>query len=310
MITCLRSTESGLMTLDKPIDGCWINLVNPDPTEITNICREYNIPEDFITYPMDIDERPRTENEDGTILIVLRVPVFQGENADIPYTTVPVGIVMTERVIITAYKAENPVIPELTVGRMRGLSTAKKNRFILHLLLAAATKYLTFLREINRKVDALEDRLQASLRNKEVLELLKYQKSLTLFTTALKSNELMIGRLQKSHLFARYEEDQDLLEDVLTELGQAIEMTNISSGILSQMMDAFASIISNNLNVVMKFLASITIILSLPTVIASIYGMNIHLPLMEFEHAFIIIMGMTLVVTFCVVMLFMKRDWL
>jgi magnesium transporter len=298
------------MTLDKPIDGCWINLVNPDSTEITNICREYNIPEDFITYPMDIDERPRTENEDGTILIVLRVPLFQGENADIPYATVPVGIVMTERVIITVYKVENSVIPEMMIGRMRGLSTAKKNRFILHLLLAAATKYLAFLREINRKVDALEDRLQASLGNKEVLELLKYQKSLTLFTTALKSNELMIGRLQKSHLFARYEEDQDLLEDVLTELGQAIEMTNISSGILSQMMDAFASIISNNLNVVMKFLASITIILSLPTVVASIYGMNIHLPLMEFEHAFIIVMGMTLVVTFCVVILFLKRDWL
>lgn len=310
MITCLRNTESGLMMLDKPVDGCWINLVNPEPREITAICQEYHVPEDFLTYPLDIDERPRTENENGTILIVLRVPVFQGEHADIPYATVPIGIVMTERVIISVYKAENSVIPELAAGRVRGLSTAKKNRFVLHLLLAAANKYLAFLREINRKVDALEDRLQASLKNKEVLELLKYQKSLTLFTTALKSNELMIGRLQKSHLFAKYEEDQDLLEDVLTELGQAIEMTNISSGILSQMMDAFASIISNNLNVVMKFLASITIILSLPTVIASIYGMNVKLPLMEFEYSFIVIMGVTLIVTISVVILFLRRDWM
>jgi magnesium transporter len=159
-------------------------------------------------------------------------------------------------------------------------------------------------------VDLLEDQLQKSLRNREVLELLKYQKCLTYFTTALKSNARMMTRLQNTRLFERYPEDEDLLDDVLTEIGQAIEMTDISSGILSQMMDAFASIISNNLNVVMKFLASVTIILALPTMVASFYGMNIQLPFAELPYAFGITMGLSLVVSLSVVVIFRLKDWL
>jgi len=310
MITVLKSTELGLEKIENPVDGCWINLVNPGREEITSLCQTYNIPEDFVTYPLDVDESARTESDNGAILIGLRIPIFQGETADIPYATAPLGIVMTDRVIVTVCKTDTSIVSDLSVARMRGVSTGKRNRFVLHLLLMAATKFLSHLRKINREVDALEDKLQASLRNKEVLELLKYQKSLTLFTTALKSNELMIGRLQKSRLFQKYEEDLELLDDVLTEFGQAIEMTAISSGILSQMMDAFASIISNNLNVVMKFLASVTIVLALPTLVASIYGMNLDLPMQGAAHAFPVVMGVTLVFTLGVVIVFLKRDWL
>ncbi len=212
-------------------------------------------------------------------LVILRVPRYQGETSDIPYTTVPLGIIQTDRVVVTVCSFESDLIRGLTNGRVRNLSTSKRNRFLLHIFLVAAQQYLTYLRAINKTVDVLEDKLQLSLRNREVLELLKYQKSLTYFTTALKANELMMARLQKSQLFRMYPDDEDLLEDALTEIGQAIEMTNISSGILSAMMDAFASIISNNLNVVMKFLASVTIILALPSLVASIYGMNVDLPL-------------------------------
>ena len=309
MITFLKSSELGLEILPQAAHGCWINAVDPTPDEIALLQIELGAPSDFVTYPLDLDEQARTEKEDNTILIVLRVPVFESATADVPYTTVPLGIVHTPNAIATICRTENGVMHDLTAGRVRGLSTSKRNRFILHLLLITAQKYLAYLREINRTVDAIEDRLQRSQRNQEVMELLKYQKSLVYFTTALKSNELMFRRLQRSRLFEMYPDDEDLLEDALTEIQQAIEMTSISNSILSGMMDAFASIISNNLNGVMKFLASVTIVLSIPTIVASFYGMNVDLPLDEHPFAFFITLGIALVSALMVVIVFWKKDW-
>jgi magnesium transporter len=308
MITIYKNNENGLAVLTEPVDGCWINVIDPTPAEINQL-KELCIPHDYLTYPLDVDERSRTERENGDILIVLRVPVFQGVAVDIPYTTLPLGIILTNRFIVTVSKRDNPVIQEFSSGRIKGLSTGKRLRFVLRMLLFTAQKYLTYLREITKMVDALEDQLQLSTRNKEVLDLLKYQKSLTYFTTALKSNELMMERLARSQLFNTYPEDEDLLEDVLTENQQAIEMTNIASNILSSMMDAFASIISNNLNGIMKFLASITIVMSIPTMIASFYGMNVELPFEGEPYAFLAVFLMTLTITVPVVILFWKRDW-
>jgi len=309
MFTILKNTENGLVTLHEMIAGSWVHAVDPAPDEIAYLQSGVGAPPDFITYPLDLDERARTEKDNGAILIVLRIPHFQGIAADVPYATMPLGIVLTDKLIVTICKTANGVVQELLDGRVKGLSTAKRNRFVLHLLLASAQKYLSYLREINKTVDALEDRLQLSLRNREVLELLKYQKSLTYFMTALKQNELMMQRLQRSRLFEMYPDDEDLLDDVLTEIQQAIEMTSISSNILSQMMDAFASIISNNLNVVMKFLASVTIILSIPTIVASFYGMNVNLPLAEHPLAFVITLGISLGFALLVVIVFWKKDW-
>ena len=201
------------------------------------------------------------------------------------------------------------MIQEFINGRAKNLSTGKRNRFVLRLLLGTANRYLGHLREITKTVELLEDELQLSTRNKEVLELLKYQKSLTYFTTALKSNELMLERLQRSQLFKAYPDDIDLLEDVITENQQAIEMTNIQTNILNGLMDAFASIISNNLNGIMKFLASITIVLSLPTMVASFYGMNVTLPLEGHPHAFPLVLGICLAVSLTAAVIFYKRDW-
>jgi magnesium transporter len=193
---------------------------------------------------------------------------------------------------------------------MKTLSTAKRNRFVLQLLLSTANRYLSYLREINKIVDTLEDQLQLSLRNKEVLELLKYQKSLVYFTTALRSNELVMERLQKSQMFRQYPDDEDLLEDVLTENQQAIEMVGIANDILSQMMDAFASIISNNLNSVMKFLASITIVMAIPTMVASFYGMNVDLPLAHNGFLdFWMVLGISICIALVVIVLFWRKDW-
>jgi magnesium transporter len=308
MITSYKNIENGLITLSQPINGSWINVVNPSPDEISEL-EALGIPLDYIHYPLDLDERARTEREDGELLIVLRIPHYQGENADIPYVTIPLGIILTDRYLVTISKMENSVTQEFINGRVRGLVTSKRHRFILRILFNTANLYLSYLREITKAVDALEDQLQQSTRNKEVLGLLKFQKSLTLFTTALKSNELLMERLERSKIFDIYPEDQDLLEDVLTENRQAIEMTNISSNILSSMMDAFASIISNNLNGVMKFLASITIVLSLPTMIASFFGMNVHLPFEAHPLAFLLIILLSAGIGILAAFVFWKRDW-
>jgi magnesium transporter len=309
MVTIYKSAEQGLSMLTEPIDGCWINAVNPTSDEV-HWLQGLGIPQDYITYPLDVDERARTERENGELLIVLRIPYFNGHAADIPYTTLPLGIILTDRYLVTVCKRENDLLEEFASGKAKNLSTGKRLRFVLRLLLNTATRYLTYLREINHHVEALEDQLQLSTRNKEVLELLKYQKSLTYFTTALKSNELMMERLQRSQILKAYPEDEDLLEDVITENQQAIEMTNISSNILSGMMDAFASIISNNLNAVMKFLAAITVVLSLPTMIASFYGMNVDLPLDHLPLAYIYPLLASLLISVVVLVIFYRRDWL
>jgi magnesium transporter len=267
------------------------------------------VPPEFITYPLDLDERPRIEREDGETMILLRVPYYQGPQADVPFTTIPMGIVMDGQWIMTVCRHDHDLLREMAAGKVRGLSTAKRNRFILQSLLGAASKYLLHLREINRTVDALEDRLQLSLQNRELLALLKYQKSLVYFTTALKANELMMERLHRSGFFRTYPDDEDLLEDVITENQQAIEMTNIASNILSSMMDAFASIISNNVNTVMKFLAAATIVIALPTLIASIYGMNVELPLQDSPYLFAILFVLSAIVVAVVTRVFVKREW-
>ena len=309
MITIFKSTNHRLETANTPTEGCWVNVVNPSEQEVAQV-EGWGIPPDFVTHSLDIDERARTERSNGFVLIVLRLPYLQGKMAHIPYITVPLGIILTDTLIVTICREETTVIQEFTTGQVHGLSTVKKNRFVLQLLLRTADRYLGYLRDVDAAVDALEEKLHRSLQNKEVRELLKYQKSLVYFTTALKSNELMLERLQKSQLFQAYPEDVDLLDDVLTEIRQAIDVTGISENILSQMMDAFASIISNNLNVVMKFLTSMTIVISLPTLIASFYGMNVRLPGQDHPYVFPLTLLVSLMISLIVVIIFWKKEWL
>jgi magnesium transporter len=308
MITIYKNNETGLIQIPEPTPGCWINVIDPTPEEISRL-QALSIPHDYITYPLDLDERARTERENGEILVVLRIPYFQGRTADIPYTTIPLGIILTAQFLVTVCRFDNDILQTFANGRIKRLSTAKQQRFVLRLLLTTANKFLNYLREINKIVDTLEDQLQQSTRNKELLEILKYQKSLTYFTTALKSNELMMERLQRTRLFNQYPEDEDLLEDVFTENQQAIEMTSITINILNGMMDAFASIISNNLNSVMKFLASFTIILSLPPLVASFFGMNVDLPFENLPYAFMLTLAFSLIISLIVGLVFWKRDW-
>lgn len=310
MITVYKKTELGLGQVDEITPGTWIHLVDPTRAEVEQLLAVIDIPEDFVIAALDEDERARTDREDGVTLIILRVPYFFGQDEDLPYGTVPFGIIMTNGYLATVCKFHTGIAEDLLGYRIKGLSTAKHVRLILHILLVTAQKYLAYLRHIDAAIEAVEERLQRSLRNEEVLQLLRYQNCLVYFTTGLKSNQLVMQRLQKSQLFSRFEEDEELLEDVLIENSQALEMTQISENILGQDMDAFASIISNNLNVVMKFLASATILVSVPTLAASIYGMNVALPLQGSPYAFVVVMGVALLVAVAMLWVFWRRDWL
>lgn len=309
MLTILKSTEQGLNTIETAVSGCWIHVVSPTPADMAEL-KQLGIPAEFLHHAPDLDERARTERNDGVLLIILRFPHAPGPSASVPYLTLPLSIIVTETMLVTITPQATGFLQQFAAGHVRGLSTGKPTRFVLHLLGHIAEQYLARVREINQAVDALEDRLQRSLKNQEVLELLKYQKSLVYFTTALQSNELVLERLQKGQLLKHFPEDEELLDDVLIEVRQAIEMTSISENILSQMMDAFASIISNNLNVVMKFLASITIVLSVPTLMASLYGMNVSLPGGAHPLAFTAILGVSGFISAVVLWILWKKDWL
>ena len=308
MLTIYKTTEQGLEQLDSLANGTWVKAVDPTAEEIQQLV-DWGIDADYINYSLDFDEMPRMERDEDYTFILIRIPHSQ-PNTDVPYITIPLGIMIKGNTIVTICRYDKDMFKVLANGKYRLLKTSKRYRFALYIFLETATRYLTHLREINRMTEAIEDQLQKSTRNREVLELLKYQKSLTYFATALRSNEVMMERVQRTQIFNYYEEDQDLLEDVLTENQQAIQMTGIATEILSGMMDAFASIISNNLNGVMKALAALTIIVSLPGTVAGFFGMNVMLPLSDSNPiAFLVVFGIALSLTAVATYIFYKRDW-
>jgi magnesium transporter len=310
VVQIFKSVGSELLHLDEIVSGCWIHLCDPSPAELSRVHEQLGVPEDFLAAPLDMDERARTERDDPFLLIILRIPFYRGKEDPVPYSTIPLGIVLSEKAVVTVCAVETEMMRELTLGTLRNFSTGKRNRFLLRIFLKTASRYLQYIRVMNKAVEHVEDQLQTAQRNEELFELLQFQKSVTYFMAALRANESVMARLQRSQMFQEYPEDEELLEDVLTEMRQAIEMTDITGNILTQMMGAFASIISNNLNVVMKFLAAVTIILTLPTMVASFYGMNVPLPLAEHPLAFAAVAGLALAMILATVFIFRRKSLL
>jgi magnesium transporter len=290
VLTYYRSIGGKLNVADKYTDGCWIDVAAPTAEELARVSRETGLELDYLRYPLDPDERSRFEREDNQLLIIMQTSYHLGEDSDIPYDTVPLGILHTDHCLVTVCAQENPVIRDLVSGLVRSVSTAKKNRLTMQLFLRSAQRFLIDVRHINKQVDRTEDRLESSTRNKELLELLKLEKSLVYFMTALKANELMMERVKRDRIFEMYEEDADLLDDVLIENLQAIEMVGIASNILTSMSGTFASVISNNVNQVVKLLTVTTILVAIPTLITGIFGMNVPIPFQArpFMFAFVI----------------------
>lgn len=310
MIKILRWSENRFIPTDKIERHCLINVIHPEKSELQKLSSEMHIPHDFLTDPLDIDERSRIEKEDGVLLIVLRIPKYDESNSEIPFTTIPAGILLTKNdTIVTISSSDITEILDLYNGKAKSIIGGKRSSVILHLFLKTALLYLQHLKEINRRTGEIEKELQKSLKNEELIRLLNIEKSLVFITTSLRSNDLMMERLLKTELLKLTPDDKDMLEDVMIDNRQAIEMANIYSNILSGMMDAFASVISNNLNVVMKILTSITIILMIPTLTASIYGMNIELPFQRSSHAFFIVIGISFTLSLLSVLIFIRKKW-
>jgi magnesium transporter len=293
---------------EPPVEG-WIHALDPTPEEQRVLREVLRVPASFLGHALDENEVARIDRiPDGERLVVVRVPRVHDRGRDAPYRSTAVGVVLIDHTVVTIARRASDVVD--MVAAREDLDLARHARFVLLLVLCAAERFLAHLHDIDRAVGTLEDELQQSLRNKEVYKLLAYQKGLVHFTTALGSNRLMLERFQKDPAFAVVGEDHELLEDVLVELHQASEMTGISVNILGEMMDAFASIISNNLNVVMKVLTSLTIVLTIPTMIASFFGMNVDLPLQKHPLAFPLTILLSLAASTTVAVIFFRKRWL
>lgn len=309
---CTDIATNKTKEVEKYERGSWINLICPTEDEIKDVCRKINIKEDFIRYALDNEEKARIDiDDDGTILFIVDVPIIEKENDIEVYTTMPIGmIIVRDDFFITVSLKENDIIQEIEKNVYKNVITYKKSRMIFQILFQNAAMYLKLLKQINKETEIAENVLKNSMRNKELLKLLSLEKSLVYFTTSLKSNEVVMEKTLRGKIIKLYDEDEDILEDAIVENKQAIEMAKIYSDILNGTMDAYASIISNNLNGVMKFLTSITIVLSIPTMIASFWGMNVRVPLQDNAWGFIIIMTVSILLGVVTTLWLKKKDML
>ena len=306
-------TTNNFKEVNEYKSGSWIDMINPTEEEIKTVCSKLNIQEDFIRYSLDSEEKARIdyEEDDDTVLFIMDIPIKETEGNHEIYTTMPFGmIVVRDDFIITVSLKELDIIKEFETGKVKGFATYMKSRFILQVMYKNSSSYLTYLKLINRETEFAENRLKTSMKNRELLKLLDLEKSLVYFITSLRANEAVMERTIKIKNIKLYEDDEDILEDAIIENKQAIEMSKIYKDILDSTMDAYSSIISNNLNEVMKLLTSITIIISIPTLIASLWGMNVEVPFEIEKYGFWILCGIAFVVTAVTIVLLNKKGLL
>jgi len=304
----LTDEQGTLKEINEITSGCWVNLVSPTEQEINQLASIVQIPFDFLKDPLDEEERSRIENDDNNVLIIVNLPLVSKDEKGIPiYDTIPLGMIIANDCFITVCLKDTPIFHVFGQKKVKQFYTYKKTRFSFQILYLIATSYLKYLKQIIKMTDEIEKELHQSMKNKELFSLLNMEKSLVYFTTSLKSNNIVMQKMLKSKYLKMYEDDQELLEDVIVENQQAIQMAETHTMILSGMMDAFASVISNNLNIVMKFLTSITIILSLPTMVASFYGMNVTIPFQDYPFAFFVGIIISIILSSITAVIFWKK---
>lgn len=301
MLRIYKTIENSLVKVKTLKEqNLWIDVTNPTEKELKALAVRYHLDIDLLKASLDDEERPRIEAYDDQMLILISMPNLSSDRSPIIYNTIPLGIVFTEQVIITVSLKESMLIEQFIRTKIAPV-TQKRTRFVLQLLYSNARLFLSCLMEIDKKSSEIEQYLNGSSKNEDLINLFNLQKSLVYFTTALRSNESVLEKLLRTYfkkvhdeksqvtvsMLKKYEEDEDLLEDVITENKQAIDMADIYTNILGGTMGAFASIISNNLNIVMKFLAIITIVMSVPTIITGFFGMNVPIPYQYNSFAYI-----------------------
>ena len=315
MLKIYKSMESGplqeltLKTLEK---GAWINIIDPTPYELKVVSNLTEVDPDFLRSALDDEERSHTDVEDDSVMVLTNVPVCRDKDS---YDALPLAIIVTDEFILTVCLEETPVISEFNERTAKLFRTYKKTRFLFQILYKSATYYLKYLRQISKTSDEIEEQLRHDMKNSEILRLLTLQKGLTYFNAAIRSNVAVLDKLVRMRtnptlkpILKAYEEDEDLLEDVIIENKQAREMVEMYSKILGRLADTFSSIISNNQNLVMKFLAAMTIILAIPTVISSFFGMNVPVPMTDNPYAFFYIMMLAMVIASASAYVLWRRD--
>jgi magnesium transporter len=309
MIQYLKNIDNRTVEITKPENGIWVNLVPPfKEEEFIELSENLDIPIEFLRDSLDIDERPRFELEDNVKFVVIKTPTENNSfnDSDAYYITIPICIILTHNHIVTVNSFDNGAIKKF-LNTFQKRHPDKRNQMLLKIMEKVVQNFLDYLKEINNQRNTLEQKLYDSNRNEELLNLMRIQKSLVYFVTALRSNELLMMKLQRTNFLSLTEDEREVLNDLIVDTSQALEMANVYTNILSSTMDAFASIISNNLNNVMKRLTSITIILSLPILVTSIYGMNVDIPYQHTQHAFYIPVFLSIAISVIIGWFFMKK---
>ncbi len=294
MMTIYRWENGGLKETSEIAPSCWINLVEPSTTELEKVLTYSKVPRDFLTDPLDAGERPRFDYEDETSLLIVHVPMPVDDDEVIPYRTVPLGIILYPGSIITVCSARTPVTAAFLDQIRRVCPPSDSYRFAFRLLWHAGVLFLRYINDIHQRTIALEEELHKSISNEVLLKLLQIEKTFVYFTTSLKADTIALARANTARQLTLSEDDRDFLEDAMVEYQQALETATVHANILNGTLDTFASLINNNLNNVMKYLAAATILLAVPTLVASIYGMNLQtLPFAGHPNAFGIVMGIS-----------------
>ena len=315
MLKIYKSMESGplqeltLKTLEK---GAWINIIDPTPYELKVVSNLTEVDPDFLRSALDDEERSHTDVEDDSVMVLTNVPVCRDKDS---YDALPLAIIVTDEFILTVCLEETPVISEFNERTAKLFRTYKKTRFLFQILYKSATYYLKYLRQISKTSDEIEEQLRHDMKNSEILRLLTLQKGLTYFNAAIRSNGAVLDKLMRirnnqslAPILKVYEEDEDLLEAVIIENKQAREMVEMYSKILARIADTFSSIISNSQNLVMKFLAAMTIIIAIPTVVSSFFGMNVPVPLADNPNGFLYVMILAFAISITSAYVLWRRD--
>ncbi|GGA94962.1 magnesium transporter CorA family protein [Puia dinghuensis] len=311
MIQYFKNVNHQTVEIDHAENGAWVNILPPlKQQEFTNLSDELDIPLDFLTDSLDIDERARFEEKDNVKLIVIKTPTENNSfnESDAYYITIPICIILTHNQIVTVNSFENGAIKKF-LNTFQNRSPDKRNMMALKIFEKITQTYMEYLKEINQRRNLMEQKLYASNRNEELLELMKIQKSMVYFVTALRSNEMLLLKLARTDFLGLNDEEKEFLDDLAVDMSQALEMANIYTNILSSTLDAFASIINNNMNSVLKRLTSITIILSLPALVTGIYGMNVPIPYADSHYAFYIPILLSIGISIIISWYFMKKKW-
>lgn len=310
MLRMFSTINGQVEQIEKPENGSWLCLSEPTDVELATVSQQTGVDLADLRAPLDDEERSRIDVEDDYTMIIVDIPTVEERGGRDWYETIPLSIIVTEDLIITVCMQDTPVLHPFMEGTIRGFNTFMRSRFILQILYRNASTYLRYLRIIDRESDKLEFKLRHAMQNREIMMLLELSKTLVYFTTSLKSNEIVMEKLTTLARIQQYPDDEDLLDDVIIENKQAIEMCAIYRDILSSTMDAFSSVINNNVNDIMKVLTSLTLVLSIPTLIASIWGMNVAVPFEGSSVGFWVLLGVSLLASVVSIIILSRRKML